>query len=230
MNAARALIVLAAGGTGGHLFRRSAGTVLIGRGYRVALITDPRGTGFGERMASVELHRINAGGVAGGSLVRRAQSVVQLGVGFFQARSLMAQLKPAVAVGFGGYASVPTILAASFAGVPTVLHEQNAILGRANRLLARRATRIAASFPGAIAEAGRVIVTGNPVRPAIAALAIAPYATPEANGKFNLLVTGGSQGACASAACCRKPSRCCRRTSAAASPWCSNAAPRIWSA
>ncbi|HEX6093246.1 MAG TPA: UDP-N-acetylglucosamine--N-acetylmuramyl-(pentapeptide) pyrophosphoryl-undecaprenol N-acetylglucosamine transferase, partial [Dongiaceae bacterium] len=196
MTAARALIVLAAGGTGGHLFPAEAlAAVLIGRGYRVALITDPRGTGFGERMASVELHRISAGGVAGGSLVRRAQSVVQLGVGFFQARSLMAQLKPGVAVGFGGYASVPTILAASFAGVPTVLHEQNAILGRANRLLARRATRIAASFPGAIAEADRVIVTGNPVRPAIAALAIAPYATPEANGKFNLLVTGGSQGA-----------------------------------
>jgi UDP-N-acetylglucosamine--N-acetylmuramyl-(pentapeptide) pyrophosphoryl-undecaprenol N-acetylglucosamine transferase len=196
MTATRALIVLAAGGTGGHLFPAEAlASVLIARGYRVALITDPRGTGFGERMASVELHRISAGGVAGGSLVRRAQSVVQLGVGFFQARSLMAQLKPAVAVGFGGYASVPTILAASFAGVPTVLHEQNAILGRANRLLARRATRIAASFPGAIAGADRVIVTGNPVRPAIAALAIAPYATPEANGRFNLLVTGGSQGA-----------------------------------
>jgi UDP-N-acetylglucosamine--N-acetylmuramyl-(pentapeptide) pyrophosphoryl-undecaprenol N-acetylglucosamine transferase len=195
MTAARALIVLAAGGTGGHLFPAEAlASVLIGRGYRVALITDPRGTGFGERMAAVELHRISAGGVAGGSLVKRAQSVVQLGVGFFQSRSLLAQLKPGVAVGFGGYASVPTILAASLAGIPTVLHEQNAILGRANRLLAKHATRIAASFPGAIGG-DRVVVTGNPVRPAIAALAIAPYAAPDANDRFNLLVTGGSQGA-----------------------------------
>jgi UDP-N-acetylglucosamine--N-acetylmuramyl-(pentapeptide) pyrophosphoryl-undecaprenol N-acetylglucosamine transferase len=195
MTAAKARIVLAAGGTGGHLFPAEAlAGALISRGYPVALVTDRRGTGFGEKMAAVELHRISAGGVAGGSLVRRAQSVMQLGVGFFQARSLLAQLKPGVAVGFGGYPSVPTILAASFAGLPTVLHEQNAVLGRANRLLARRATRIAASFPGTIG-ADRVNVTGNPVRPAIAALSLAPYAEPEAGGKFNLLVTGGSQGA-----------------------------------
>lgn len=194
MSAAKARIVLAAGGTGGHLFPAEAlAAALIARNYPVALITDRRGTGFGEKMAAVELHRISAGGVAGGSLVRRAQSVVQLGVGFFQARGLLSQLKPGVAVGFGGYASVPTILAASFAGIPTVLHEQNAILGRANRLLARRATRIAASFPGAIAD--RVIVTGNPVRPGIAALAIAPYTAASADGRFHLLVTGGSQGA-----------------------------------
>jgi UDP-N-acetylglucosamine--N-acetylmuramyl-(pentapeptide) pyrophosphoryl-undecaprenol N-acetylglucosamine transferase len=190
----KARIVLASGGTGGHLFPAEAlAAALINRGYGVALITDRRGTGFGEKIAAVELHRISAGGVAGGSLVRRARSVVQLGVGFFQARSLLAQLTPGVAVGFGGYASVPTILAASFAGIPTVLHEQNAILGRANRLLARRATRIAASFPGAIAD--RVTVTGNPVRPAITALALAPYETPQSGGAFRLLVTGGSQGA-----------------------------------
>jgi len=196
MSAAKARIVLAAGGTGGHLFPAEAlAAALINRGYPVALITDRRGTGFGERMAAVELHRISAGGVAGGSLVRRAQSVVQLGVGFFQARGLLSQLKPGVAVGFGGYASVPTILAASLAGIPTILHEQNAVLGRANRLLARRATRIAASFPGAIGAANRVTVTGNPVRPPIAALAIAPYPSAEADGRFRLLVTGGSQGA-----------------------------------
>ena len=231
MTAARALIVLAAGGTGGHLFPAEAlAAVLIGRGYRVALITDRRGTGFGERMASVELHRISAGGVAGGSLVRRAQSVVQLGVGFFQARSLLAQLKPGVAVGFGGYASVPTILAASFAGVPTVLHEQNAILGRANRLLARAPRASPRPSP---APSPRPTVSSSP---AIRCVRPSPRwrSRPTRRRKRTASSTCWSPAAARapapSAACCRKPSRCCRKASAAGSPWCSNAAPRIWSA
>jgi UDP-N-acetylglucosamine--N-acetylmuramyl-(pentapeptide) pyrophosphoryl-undecaprenol N-acetylglucosamine transferase len=195
VNPVKSLIALAAGGTGGHLFPAEAlAAALIARGHPVALVTDKRGTGF-DKLAAVALHRISAGGVAGGGLLRQAKSALKLGVGFFQARALLARLRPAVAVGFGGYASVPTMLAAALAGIPTVLHEQNAILGRANRLLARRATHIAASFPGAVAAGARVVLTGNPVRPAIAALADAPYAAPEAGGPFRLLVTGGSQGA-----------------------------------
>ena len=193
-----ARIALAAGGTGGHMCPAEAlaGEVL-SRGQGVARVTDRRGGGFGERLPAVEVHRISAGGLAGTGIMGRAQGVVQLGLGFFQARGLLGRLKPAVAVGFGGYASVPTVLAASLAGVPTVLHEQNAVLGRANRLLAKRAARIATSFPSVsfITSGERAVLTGNPVRPGIAVLADQPYAAPSTGGAIQILVVGGSQGA-----------------------------------
>ncbi len=188
-------IVLAAGGTGGHMFPAEAlASELLARGHAVALVTDRRGGGFGERLPAVDTHRIAAGGLAGTGIVGRAQGVVQLGFGFFQSRTLLGRLKPSVAVGFGGYASVPTVLAASFAGSPTVLHEQNAVLGRANKLLAKRATRIATSFPAVVGVGSdRAVVTGNPVRPGIAALADATY--PTITDELRILVVGGSQGA-----------------------------------
>jgi len=195
---AAARIALAAGGTGGHMFPAEAlAGELLARGHGVALITDWRGGGFGERLPAVETHRISAGGLAGTGIVGRAQGVLQLGVGFFQARGLMGRLKPAVVVGFGGYASVPTVLAASVSGIPTVLHEQNAVLGRANRLLARRATRIATSFASVvgIGVSNRAALTGNPVRPGIAALADQPYPPLAPDGTIQVLVVGGSQGA-----------------------------------
>jgi UDP-N-acetylglucosamine--N-acetylmuramyl-(pentapeptide) pyrophosphoryl-undecaprenol N-acetylglucosamine transferase len=192
-----ARIALAAGGTGGHMYPAEAlAGELLARGYEVALVTDRRGGGFGERLPAVATHRISAGAMAGTGVVGRAQGVMRLGVGFFQSRSLVARLKPDVVVGFGGYASAPAVLAASLVGITTVLHEQNAILGRANRMLARRATRIAASFEnleGAAKE--RLVVTGNPVRPAIAALGQERYVAIEPGGRINLLVIGGSQGA-----------------------------------
>jgi UDP-N-acetylglucosamine--N-acetylmuramyl-(pentapeptide) pyrophosphoryl-undecaprenol N-acetylglucosamine transferase len=190
-----ARIVLAAGGTGGHMFPAEAlAAELLARGHQVALVTDRRGGGFGDRLPAVDTHRIAAGGLAGTGLVGRAQGVVQLGVGFFQSRALLGRLKPNVAVGFGGYASVPTVLAASLAGSPTVLHEQNAVLGRANKLLAKRATRIATSFPSVVGVGSdRAVVTGNPVRPGIAALADATY--PALADELRILVVGGSQGA-----------------------------------
>jgi UDP-N-acetylglucosamine--N-acetylmuramyl-(pentapeptide) pyrophosphoryl-undecaprenol N-acetylglucosamine transferase len=168
---------------------------LLARGHKVALATDRRGGGFGERLPAVGTHRIAAGGLAGTGLVGRAQGVVQLGVGFFQSRALLGRLKPGVVVGFGGYASVPTVLAASVAGIPTILHEQNAVLGRANKLLAKRATRIATSFPSVvgIGTTDRAVITGNPVRPGIAALADAAY--PAVSDTLRVLVVGGSQGA-----------------------------------
>jgi UDP-N-acetylglucosamine--N-acetylmuramyl-(pentapeptide) pyrophosphoryl-undecaprenol N-acetylglucosamine transferase len=193
-----ARIALAAGGTGGHMFPAEAlAGELLSRGHGVALITDRRGGGFGERLPAVETHRISAGGLAGTGIVGRAQGVVQLGLGFFQARGLLARLKPAVAVGFGGYASVPTMLAASLSGVPTVLHEQNAVLGRANRLLAKRATRIATSFSNVafIGGGDRAALTGNPVRPGITVVADQPYAAPSSGAAIQILVVGGSQGA-----------------------------------
>jgi UDP-N-acetylglucosamine--N-acetylmuramyl-(pentapeptide) pyrophosphoryl-undecaprenol N-acetylglucosamine transferase len=195
-----ALVLIAAGGTGGHLFPAEAlARALVGRGHRVALAVDVRAKGFGERLEGVSTHVISAGGLTGASLPRRARSMVNLARGWWQARGLIRKLKPAVAVGFGGYASVPAVFAAQQAGLPTLLHEQNAVLGRANRLLARRARHLALSFP---AEAMRGLpsgtpttLTGNPVRPAIVALRIKDYVPATANGPMSLLVLGGSLGA-----------------------------------
>lgn len=196
MTAADRLAVLAAGGTGGHMFPAEAlAAELAARGWRLALVTDARGKGFGDRLPEVAVHRISAGGLAGRGLVARARGALQLLGGYVQARRLLRRLQPAVVVGFGGYASVPTVMAAQRAGITTVLHEQNAVLGRANRLLARRAARIALSFDrvAGLPSESRAEVTGNPVRPAIAAIAERPY--PDLDGDLRLLVTGGSQGA-----------------------------------
>jgi UDP-N-acetylglucosamine--N-acetylmuramyl-(pentapeptide) pyrophosphoryl-undecaprenol N-acetylglucosamine transferase len=191
------LVVLAAGGTGGHLFPAEAlAGELLARGLRAALITDRRGRGFGERLPGVPVHRISAGAMAGTGMLGRAEGALRLALGLFQARGLIARLAPSVAVGFGGYPSVPTMLAAARAGLPTLLHEQNAVLGRANRLLARRATMVAGAFPGlALPGATPLVVTGNPVRPAIAAVGMEPYRAPGCEAPLHLLVLGGSQGA-----------------------------------
>lgn len=192
-------IVLAAGGTGGHMFPAEAlARELTGRGFAVALITDRRGQAFGDKLPGVALHRIRTGRFGAG-LVSKVVGMAGLALGTLEAGRLLRALAPAAAVGFGGYPSVPTMLAATRQGVPTVIHEQNAILGRANRLLAPRAARIAAGFSelGGVrpADRARIIVTGNPVRPAIAALRNAPYRVPAADAAFDLLILGGSQGA-----------------------------------
>ena len=194
-----ALIVLAAGGTGGHMFPAEAlARELLGRGERVALVTDRRGQAFGDRLAGVALHRIRAGRFGAG-LMSKMVGIAELALGTLEARRLLRALSPAAVVGFGGYPSVPTMLAASRLGLPTVIHEQNAILGRANRLLAARARQIATSFAevGAMRETdrARLVLTGNPVRPAIAALRGTPYCDIAADGPFQLLIIGGSQGA-----------------------------------
>jgi UDP-N-acetylglucosamine--N-acetylmuramyl-(pentapeptide) pyrophosphoryl-undecaprenol N-acetylglucosamine transferase len=128
-----------------------------------------------------------------------AYGLAELMLGFVQARRLLRRLCPAAVVGFGGYASVPALLAAAQLGLPTLIHEQNAVFGRANRLLAPRAKRIETGFPAPIglrtADCGRAIPTGNPVRPAIRTVGGTPYAPPENNGPIELLVVGGSQGA-----------------------------------
>ncbi len=194
------LVVLAAGGTGGHVFPAEAlAAELVGRGCRLALVTDRRGGALGGYLAGVETFHIRAGGVAGKSLAARLRSAPALAVGTVQARRLLGRLKPRVVVGFGGYASVPTMLAATFAGIHTAIHEQNAILGRANRLLAPRVERIATSFEHSVGLPGdaesRAIHTGMPVRPVIASAQGRPYPALDDTGPVNLLVLGGSQGA-----------------------------------
>jgi UDP-N-acetylglucosamine--N-acetylmuramyl-(pentapeptide) pyrophosphoryl-undecaprenol N-acetylglucosamine transferase len=192
------LVLIAAGGTGGHMFPAEAlSRELIQRGHRVALVTDSRGKGFGDRLPEVEVEHISAGGVVGTGLVRRARSFASLAMGLLQARRIVARAHPELAVGFGGYASVPTIMAASQAGVPILLHEQNAVAGRANRMLAQRAAKIATSFPDiaglTAAERVKTVLTGNPVRPALAA--VGTYRPVVPNGPIRILAFGGSQGA-----------------------------------
>jgi UDP-N-acetylglucosamine--N-acetylmuramyl-(pentapeptide) pyrophosphoryl-undecaprenol N-acetylglucosamine transferase len=193
-------IALAAGGTGGHMFPAEAlAHELIARGYPVVLVTDRRGGAFGGRLAAVAVHRVHAAGVLGKTPVERLKAAVLLALGLIQAFWLLLRLKPAVIVGFGGYPSVPTVLAAHRIGLPTVLHEQNAVLGRANRLLAPRARRLAVAFAetGAVRDADRpkLVHTGNPVRAAVLALNARSYAAPRPDGTLRLLITGGSQGA-----------------------------------
>lgn len=193
------LVVLAAGGTGGHMFPAEAlARALLLRGRRVALMTDIRGEAFGERLPGVVLHRVRAGRLSG-NMLRKALGLVELALGTFEAARQLRNLAPAAVVGFGGYPSVPTMLAAARQKRPTVIHEQNAILGRANRLLASRARRIATSFAevGALRtpDRARVTETGNPVRPTVTALRGTSYTESSGDAPFELLVLGGSQGA-----------------------------------
>jgi UDP-N-acetylglucosamine--N-acetylmuramyl-(pentapeptide) pyrophosphoryl-undecaprenol N-acetylglucosamine transferase len=194
-----ALIVLAAGGTGGHMFPAEAlAAELVARGRNVALVTDRRGQSFGDRVPGVATHRIRAGRFDAG-LLGKVVGIAELGLGTAQAALKLRALAPAAVVGFGGYPSVPTVLAASRLGIPSLIHEQNALLGRANRFLAPRVRRIALSFAATAglspAESARAGETGNPVRPAIAAQRERPYEASRGDGAIELLVTGGSQGA-----------------------------------
>ncbi len=191
----RAVIALAAGGTGGHMFPAEAlARALVARGLKVAMITDSRGGAFGGEDLDVDVFRVRAA-MVGKGLLGKLKTAWAIAIGYIQARGVLKRLKPAALVGFGGYASAPTVLAAGSRKVPVLLHEQNAILGRANRLLAGRASGIAVAFPS-VGGAGdaNLIKTGNPVRPGIVARADTPYAPPE-NGPIRILVLGGSQGA-----------------------------------
>lgn len=194
------LIVLATGGTGGHVFPAQAlAEELKKRGNRLALITDRRGDAYSGPLGELDAHTISAAGVSGKGLIARGIAAFQLLIGYFQARSLLLQMKPSVVVGFGGYPSVPTMMAASHLGIRTAIHEQNAVLGRANRLMASRVDRIALSFDETDGlrpkDQDKALRTGNPVRPEIAALSGRPFTPPGPEDRLNLLIVGGSQGA-----------------------------------
>lgn len=191
-------IILAAGGTGGHVFPAEAlAQELLAQGARLALITDRRGSAFGGTLGLIETHQIYAAAVRGGGAAGAIEGAFMLGIGVIQSVILLRRLKPSVVVGFGGYAAAPPVIAAGLLGIRTVIHEQNAILGRANRLLAGRVDRLCTSFELAKPAPGgaRVVRTGMPVRPAVAAVRGTPYVPPSAENPFRLVVLGGSQGA-----------------------------------
>jgi UDP-N-acetylglucosamine--N-acetylmuramyl-(pentapeptide) pyrophosphoryl-undecaprenol N-acetylglucosamine transferase len=191
-------VVIAAGGTGGHLFPAEALTrALIARGWRIILATDARGAAHAGDFPAEKIVRLPAATIRGRDPLSLARAALTIVSGVMAGRAALRAANPAVVVGFGGYPSLPALLAAISQGRRTVIHEQNAVFGRANRLLAPFVTQVACAFP-VLAKApariaARKAVTGNPVRPAIAALAGGPYVPPE--NEIRLLVTGGSQGA-----------------------------------
>ncbi|NHN89373.1 undecaprenyldiphospho-muramoylpentapeptide beta-N-acetylglucosaminyltransferase [Acetobacter conturbans] len=196
-------IVIAAGGTGGHFFPAEAlADILVGRGYRVALMTDARaGKRTSGVFATAEQFILAGAGVAGRGPVRAVKGGLALLRGAREARSIMAKLRPAAVVGFGGYPSVPPLLGARLlpkaARPKIILHEGNAVLGKANAFLARFADGIATSFTSVkgLPSGSNVTLTGMPVRPTITALTGEGYVAPSSNDTIRLLVWGGSLGA-----------------------------------
>ena len=193
-------ILLAAGGTGGHLFPAAAlAQELARRGYVVELATDIRAEQYGGDFPARAIHRIPSATITGRSPVAIAKTFSRLGVGYFGALRLLKSIGPSAVIGFGGYPTLPPIIAARTLKIPTAIHEQNAVMGRANRLLARVVDRVALSFSPTKklhkkAEA-KARVTGTPVRDAVLAYRKVDYVAPEPAGRLLLLVFGGSQGA-----------------------------------
>jgi UDP-N-acetylglucosamine--N-acetylmuramyl-(pentapeptide) pyrophosphoryl-undecaprenol N-acetylglucosamine transferase len=191
------LLVLAAGGTGGHMFPAQAlAEAMLARGWRVILATDARGVRYaGGFPAAVERRVTAAGTFAQGPLWRRLATPGLVAAGAASWLAAMRRDRPAAVAGFGGYPALPALAAATLVGAPRLIHEQNAVLGRVNRRLAPRVDVVACGFRATELPAGaRGVFSGNPVRPAVRARAGAPY-RPPGEGPFRLLVIGGSQGA-----------------------------------
>lgn len=194
------LVLVCAGGTGGHLFPAEALTVaLAARGVAVHLVTDERAGKYGRAFPARDIHIVESATIGSKNPFALLRTAVTLGRGYLKSRQLIRSLKPVAVVGFGGYPTLPPMFAATQMGVPTVIHDQNAVMGRANRQLSPRVTAIATSFPGVLdgdpALAGKATFTGNPVRPMVIEAAATPYDPPEPGGPFRLCVFGGSQGA-----------------------------------
>jgi UDP-N-acetylglucosamine--N-acetylmuramyl-(pentapeptide) pyrophosphoryl-undecaprenol N-acetylglucosamine transferase len=194
----RAPILLAAGGTGGHLFPAEAlAAALAKRGIVAHLVTDRRATRYGGAFAEENVHVVSSATLRARNPVAVLQTISAIGAGVLQTWSLIGRLKPAAVIGFGGYPTIPPVLAAATRRVPTLIHDANAVIGRANRLLAPRVTAIATTFPGVFRDrpgwVAKATLTGNPVRPAVVAAAATPYSQP--CDPLRLLVFGGSQGA-----------------------------------
>jgi UDP-N-acetylglucosamine--N-acetylmuramyl-(pentapeptide) pyrophosphoryl-undecaprenol N-acetylglucosamine transferase len=190
-------VVIAAGGTGGHMFPALAlAAELEQRGQTVLLACDRRGARYLPAGARARIIRAAS---PSGSIATRLRGTAELALGFGQSLAFLRRQRPLAVAAFGGYASVPIGLAAQALRIPTLVHEQNAVLGRANRLIARRAQCLALTFAATrgaqVVPAPRRLVTGNPVRAEVAALCDRPYQLPASSERLRLLVIGGSQGA-----------------------------------
>ncbi|GEO83793.1 MULTISPECIES: undecaprenyldiphospho-muramoylpentapeptide beta-N-acetylglucosaminyltransferase [Alphaproteobacteria] len=194
---AKGVILLAAGGTGGHLFPAEAlGHLLAERGYAVHLVTDSRAERYAGMFPADAIHTVASATIGSKSPIAVSKALLALWKGYRQAKQLIRQLKPMAVVGFGGYPTLPPLWAAAGLGVPTLVHEQNAVMGRANKALASRVKAIVGGFlPEGGTFADKTVVTGNPVRPAVIAASSVPYAPSQPGHPFRLVVFGGSQGA-----------------------------------
>jgi UDP-N-acetylglucosamine--N-acetylmuramyl-(pentapeptide) pyrophosphoryl-undecaprenol N-acetylglucosamine transferase len=189
-------VLLAAGGTGGHLFPAEAlADALAQKGVRAELVTDTRVEEWVKRFPG-DVHTIVAGTVTGAGLEAKLRGAWRLFRGYRQSAALIARIRPRAVIGFGGYPTVPPLIAASRKGLPTMIHEGNAVMGRANRFLAPRVTRIATGFPlRDDAFPDKTVLTGNPVRRPVLHAAETPFPTLAPGGTLRLIVFGGSQGA-----------------------------------
>ncbi len=193
-------IILAAGGTGGHLFPAYAlSEELLRRGYVVDLITDMRGDRYGSDFPAREIYKVPSATISGKSPFKLLITIFKLFSGTLKAISILRRIRPNAVVGFGGYPTLPPLVAAKICSVPAAIHEQNAVMGRANRLMLRLVKSIATSFAKTkyIEEKHykKIEVTGNPVRQVVLDWSKQEYESPTSDGPFHLLVFGGSQGA-----------------------------------
>lgn len=190
-------ILLAAGGTGGHLFPAEAlAHELTARGWQVHLATDSRAGRYAGAFPAAEIHEISSATIGSKNPLALARAFWSIWSGARQAGKLIERIGAKAVVGFGGYPTLPPLWAATRLRVPTVIHEQNAVMGRANKALAARVSAIAGGFLSQTGpHAGKIVVTGNPVRPAVIEAAKIDYETSGDGEPFNLLVFGGSQGA-----------------------------------
>lgn len=193
------LAVLAAGGTGGHMFPAQAlAEELLRRGWRVALASDERGlryaAGFPE---AVQRHKLRAATTARGGITAKLATPVTLGRGLLEALMWFRRDRPSAVIGFGGYPAFPAMAAAVAMGIPRLIHEQNGVLGKANQMFAKRVHSVAAGMgrPVNAPDGVQIIETGNPIRDAARAAMSVPHAPPEPGGEIRLLIFGGSQGA-----------------------------------
>jgi UDP-N-acetylglucosamine--N-acetylmuramyl-(pentapeptide) pyrophosphoryl-undecaprenol N-acetylglucosamine transferase len=191
--------VLAAGGTGGHMIPAHAlAEELLLRGHRVALITDDRGARIPGLFEKAQVHVLPAGRLGGGPVgwLKAGRDIL---TGRTMALRLYETFLPSAVIGFGGYPALPALLAARSDRIPSLVHEQNAVLGRVNRLMAGKVDAIATAYdevqrlPAKARDKARLV--GNPVRDEVLALRDQPFPVLTGDGVFRLLVTGGSQGA-----------------------------------
>lgn len=198
MSKKRPLIVLAAGGTGGHVFPAEAlARILTKRGCDLVLVTDKRGQAFSGKLSEIDRYEVSSGAMTGRGILGKVKGALALFMGARKTVRLFQKIKPDLVIGFGGYPSVPAVAAGIRLRIKTVLHEQNAVLGRANRLFGKHVNVIATSFETVqkIPPETRAICTGNPVRDAVKEVAKNLYTPFTDATKINLLIIGGSQGA-----------------------------------